>query len=406
MAGILDGVRVVELASWAFVPAAGAALADWGADVIKVEDTRAGDPGRALVISGLTRDKSRVDANYMLEIGNRGKRSIGLDLKSEAGFEVLAGLLKSADVFLTNWLPGPLERANLALDQVRAINPNIIVARGTGQGTRGPDRNKGGYDSSSFTARSGVSYALTPPDSGFPLNQGPAFGDLPSGLTLAGGVLGALYNRERTGEAATVDVSLMAQGMWTMAPDIVAADFFGIDMIPKALPGSAMNPVVNAYQTKDNRWVQLVFLQPDKFWAGFCARIGRHELADDDRFTPAQHLVGHAEEAVKLLSETFAAEDLEHWVQSLHDEPGVWSVIASPQGVLSDPQAAANGYLASTSDAAGEEYRLVAPPIQFNESTATIGRAPEHGEHTEELLLELGLSWTEIAAMKDAGAVL
>ncbi len=406
MAGILDGVRVVELASWAFVPAAGAALADWGADVIKVEDTRAGDPGRALVISGLTRDKSRVDANFMLEIGNRGKRSIGLDLKSAAGFEVLAGLLKSADVFLTNWLPGPLERAKLSLEQVRAINPNIIVARGTGQGTRGPDRNKGGYDSSSFTARSGVSYALTPSDSDFPLNQGPAFGDLPSGLTLAGGVLGALYNRERTGEAATVDVSLMAQGMWTMAPDIVAADFFGIDMIPKAPPGSAMNPVVNAYQTKDNRWVQLVFLQPDRFWAGFCARIGRPELADDDRFTPAQHLVAHAEEAVKLLRETFAAEDLEHWVQALHDEPGVWSVIASPQGVFTDPQAAANGYLASTSDAAGEEYRLVAPPIQFNELPATIGRAPEHGEHTEELLLELGLSWTEIGDMKDAGAVL
>ncbi|MBB6406276.1 CaiB/BaiF CoA-transferase family protein [Arthrobacter sp. AZCC_0090] len=406
MTRILDGIRVVELSSWTFVPAAGAALADWGADVIKVEDTRGGDPGRYLVVSGLSKDKAKVDADYMLEIGNRGKRSVALDVKSEVGYDLLVKLLKTADVFLTNWLPGPLERANLNLEQVRAINPNIIIARGTGQGTRGPDRDKGGFDAASYLARSGFSYAMTAADSEFPMSQGPAFGDLPSGLTLAGGVLGALYNRERTGEATTVDVSLLAQGMWTMAPDIVAAEFFDIDRIPKAGPGKSMNPVVNAYKTKDNRWIQLVFLQPDKFWAGFCVRIGRIDLAVDERFTPAQNLVANGDEAIKLLQETFAAENVDHWTEALKDEPGVWSVIASPQEVLFDPQATANSYLVGSADSHGKEYRLVAPPIQFGESAEPVGRAPGHGQHTEELLLELGLGREEIAAAKESGAVL
>ena len=153
MAGIMDGVRVVELASWTFVPAAGAALADWGADVIKVEDIKGGDPGRQLVIGGLRRGTGKADVDFMMEIGNRGKRSIGLDLKTEGGREAFAKLIATADVFLTNWLPGPRTRAGVDVEDIRAMNPNIIIARGSGQGPRGPHADKGGFDAASFTAR-------------------------------------------------------------------------------------------------------------------------------------------------------------------------------------------------------------------------------------------------------------
>jgi crotonobetainyl-CoA:carnitine CoA-transferase CaiB-like acyl-CoA transferase len=266
--GVLRGVRVVELASWTYVPSAGAALADWGADVIKVEDVKGGDPGRALVIGGFTRKNARADVDFILEIGNRGKRSIAIDIKSDTGREYLGRLLATADVFLTNWLPAALERARLSVEDIRAFNPNIIIARGTGTGVRGPDANKGGFDAATYLSRGGVAYTLTPFGTETPAVQGPGFGDLQGGITLAGGVCAALFHRERTGEASVVDSSLLAQAMWSIAPSISVADLFDIDGIPGAPPGLAINPLVNRYKTRDNRWLQLVFLQPDRFWAG------------------------------------------------------------------------------------------------------------------------------------------
>lgn len=329
--GVLRGVRVVELASWTYVPSAGAALADWGADVIKVEGVSSGDPGRALVVGGFTREAARPDADFILELGNRGKRSIAIDIKSETGRELFGRLLASADVFLTNWLPGALERARLTVADIRAFNPRIIVARGTGLGVRGPDRDRGGFDAATYLARGGVAYTLTPFGSETPAVQGPGFGDLQAGATLAGGVCAALFHRGRTGEPTIVDSSLLAQAMWSIAPSISAADFFDIDGIPGAPPGLAINPLVNRYRTKDGRWIQLVFLQPDKYWAGFCRRIGLAELADDARFVPSSNLIANAAAATELLANTFARHDLSHWQTVLADEPGVWGALATPR---------------------------------------------------------------------------
>lgn len=406
MAGIMDGVRVVELASWTFVPAAGAVLSDWGADVIKVEDVSGGDPGRQLVIGGLRRGQGKADLDYMMEIGNRGKRSIGLDLKTEGGRAAFAKLIATADVFLTNWLPGPRKRAGVDVEDIRAMNPNIIIARGSGQGPRGPHADKGGFDAAAFTARGGVAYALTPPGAEYPFSQGPAFGDLPGGMTLAGGVAGALFHRERTGEAKIVDVSLLSQAMWTIAPDITAAEFFDVDRIPMPPPGSAFNPVVSRYKTRDGRWIQLVFLQPDKFWAGFTQRIGRPDLSEDPRFVPAGNLVQNAAEAIAILTELFASEDLSHWTKVLDDEKGVWSVLATPKEVLEDVQVAGNDYLITNQDDAGNSYRYIGAPVQYDETPPAPARSPEYGEHTELLLLELGYDWDEIAAAKESGAIL
>ncbi|MFI1293297.1 CaiB/BaiF CoA transferase family protein [Streptomyces sp. NPDC020792] len=406
MKGILNGIKVVELASWTFVPAAGAVLADWGADVVKIEDTRGGDPARGLVVGGLKRENASADADYMMEIGNRGKRSVGLDLKSEKGRELFGRLIASADVFLTNWLPGPRSRAKVDVEDIRAMNPNIIYARGSGQGPRGAEKDRGGFDAASFSARGGVAYALTPPGASIPFSQGPAFGDLPGGMTLAGGVAAALFRRERTGEPSVVDVSLLAQAMWTMAPDIIAAELFDVDRIPVMPDGMSLNPVTAKYRTRDDRWIQLVFLQPDRFWRDFCVRIGRADLATDERFVPSQNLIRNNAEATALLQETFASQDLEHWKKALADEPGVWSVLASPQEVLSDPQALANDYLVPNKDAAGQDYHVVAAPVQFDEQAPSPGRAPEWGEHTETVLIEAGVTWEEIAEAKEAGAIL
>jgi crotonobetainyl-CoA:carnitine CoA-transferase CaiB-like acyl-CoA transferase len=406
MSGVLSGVRVVELASWTYVPSAGAALSDWGADVIKVEGVTSGDPGRALVVGGFTREAARVDADFILELGNRGKRSIGIDIKSETGRDLFGRLLARADVFLTNWLPGALERARLTVEDIRSFNPRIIIARGTGLGVRGPDRNRGGFDAATYLARGGVAYTLTPFGTEVPAVQGPGFGDLQGGATLAGGVCAALFHRERTGEPTIVDSSLLAQAMWAIAPSISAADFFDIDGIPGAPPGLAINPLVNRYKTKDGRWIQLVFLQPDKFWAGFCERMGLRELATDERFVPSRNLIANAAEASTIISAAFAGRDLAHWQKVLEDEPGVWAALATPRETLHDPQVEPNGYVVTNVDDNGDEYRIVAAPVQFDETPPAPARAPEHGQHTEEILLELDVDWDDIARVKELGAIL
>lgn len=406
MSDLLRGVRVVELASWTYVPCAGAALCDWGADVIKIEDTQGGDPCRYLIVGGLDPAESRVDANLMMEIGNHGKRSIAVDIKSPEGRAIFGALVAKADVLLTNWLPSALDRADLSVERIREFNPNVIIARGSGQGPLGPDRDKGGFDASGYTARAGVAHALTPDGQEFPFAQGPAFGDLQGGITLAGGIAAALFHRERTGRPPVVDGSLLAQGMWAVAPDIAAADYYGIDRIPPYVQGQAPNPVVNRYKTRDGRWVQLVFLQADRFWRGFCERIGRPELGDDERFTPLANLVTNSDAATAHLRQIFAERDLEEWRKILADEPGVWAPIATPAEVLDDPQAAANGYLMNVTDAKGEVYRTVTAPILFDETPAAPSRSPGHGEHTEEILQELGMNWDDIIAVKVSGAVL
>jgi crotonobetainyl-CoA:carnitine CoA-transferase CaiB-like acyl-CoA transferase len=406
MSEMLRGVRIVELASWTYVPAAGAALADWGADVIKVEDVRGGDPGRSLVIGGFTKEAARAHVDFILEIGNRGKRSIAIDVKSDTGREYFGRLLATADVFLTNWLPGALERARLTVEDIRSFNPNIIIARGTGTGVRGPDHDKGGFDAATYLSRGGVSYTMTPYGTEHPAVQGPGFGDLQGGITLAGGVCAALFHRERTGEPSIVDSSLLAQAMWSIAPSIAVADLFDIDGIPGAPPGLAMNPLVNRYKTRDGRFIQLVFLQPDRYWAGFCRRIGLADLAEDPRFVPSSNLIANADEASALVGAAIASQDLAHWREVLEDEPGVWAALATPKETLNDPQVKPNGYVVRNHDAEGNEYQIVAAPVQFDETPPVPARAPEYGEHTEEILLELDLDWDDISTAKDSGAIL
>src|SRR5579862_62190 len=252
MAGPLEGVRVVEVANWTFVPAAGAVLSDLGADVIKIEPPT-GDPQRAL----RNIFNARPDApNPFLEIPNRGKRSVTLDLTTAAGGGALATILSRADVFLTSTLAPIRKKLRIDVEDVRAANPKIIYVRGTGWGKEGPMRDVGGYDLACGWATSGMAFKMT---KGEPLPQPAAFFDLQGANTIAGAVGMALFKRERTGEPSVIDVSLMNVAMWALSPDLVAAPYTGDPVRPDRLQPN--NPLVNWYRTADGRWIYLVCLQ-------------------------------------------------------------------------------------------------------------------------------------------------
>jgi crotonobetainyl-CoA:carnitine CoA-transferase CaiB-like acyl-CoA transferase len=402
MSGPLAGIRVVEVAQWWFVPAAGAVLADWGAEVIKIEHPVGGDPQRGLVTSGLIPNTGGV--NFMVEQSNRGKKSIAIDLAKPEGLELLHRLIAEADVFLTNFLPAARRRLRIDVADVQRVNPRIIYARGHGQGARGPDAEKGGYDAASFWCRGGIANALTPAGARAPIMQRAAFGDSTGAMTIAGGIAAALLKRERTGEPSVVDISLLGTAMWVLAPDIIATKLMGSDM-PSFDRKGAPNPIVNSYRTKDDRWLFLNMLQPDKFWADLCRHLDRPDLIGDPRFADGMARFQNREACVSELDAVFASRTLDEWRAKLADVEGVWAPMQSAREIPDDPQALANGYLPELETAEGKRFNLVASPVQFDETPTALRRAPEMGEQTEEILLALGLDWEAIAALKASGAI-
>jgi crotonobetainyl-CoA:carnitine CoA-transferase CaiB-like acyl-CoA transferase len=404
MTNVLEGVRVLEVASWTFVPAAGAILADWGADVLKIEHPVTGDPQRGLISSGLIAGAGGV--NHMVEFPNRGKRSVGLDLAHPDGLELLHKLAESSDVFLTNFLPKARQRLRIDIEHIRERNPDIIYVRGSGQGVRGPEAERGGYDSASYWSRGGIADMLTSPDAQFPTAQRPAFGDVMGGMALTTGICAALYKRATTGVTSLIDVSLLGTAVWNLMPDITAAGLFGEAPLPRFDWDDIPNPIVNMYRTSDGRFLNLVMLESDRFWPEVCERVGHPEWATDPRFVDAAARFENHREAIQLLRGAFAERTLAEWKEILADAKGVWAVVQTPHEVHQDPQVIANGYLRDVETGSGGTFRLPANPIQFDETPPDLTRAPEHGEHTEAVLLEMGVDWDQIIAYKESGAIL
>lgn len=401
MQRVLEGVRVIEVAQWWFVPAAGAVLADWGAQVVKVEHPVSGDPMRGLVSSGLI---PAGGVNFMVEQPNRGKRGIGIDLANPQGRDLLYRLVEGADVFLTSFLPAARRKLGIDVEDLRRVNPKLIYARGHGQGARGPDAEKGGYDAASFWCRGSICNALTPAGADTPVMQRAAFGDSTGGLALAGGIAAALFKRERSGEGSVVDLSLLGTAMWVMAPDIIAAALASTPF-PQFTRADAPNPIVNSYRSSDGRWLFLNMLQPDRFWPDLCRRIGHPELIEDERFKDGMSRFMHRVECVKILDDIFASRTLDEWRAALADAEGVWAPMQTAAEIPADPQAIANGYLLPVEHGDGSSFPLVANPIQFDATPPQVQRAPDLGQHTEEVLLELGLGWDDLAKLKEAGAI-
>jgi len=402
MTGPLEGIRIVELASWMFIPSGGSVLVDWGADVIKVENPDGGDPQRGLITSGLLPGGAG-GVNFMIEQPNRGKRSVALNLAHPDGHEAFMKLIETADVLLTNYLPPIRRKLGIDTDDVRARNPNLIVARGSGQGPQGPDAEKGGYDGASFWARGGMGAVFPPNEDGWPSAQvSPAFGDVMGGLATAA----ALVQRERTGEASVVDVSLLATAMWQLSPLVVASKLFGMSSLPRGDRRQSPNPGVNNYKTADGRFISLILLQSDKHWEQFAEKLERPELVTDERFADSAARAQNSGECIDIIDAAFAERTLDEWKERLEDFTGVWTPFQTLDELYEDPQVQANGYLPSFEHGSGAEVQLVASPAQFDEQPIEVERAPELGEHTELVLNDLGIDWDDIAALKDSGAIL
>ena len=399
--GPLSGIKVVEMGVFVAGPAAAAVLGDWGAEVVKIENPAGGDPIRALVSLGLMLVEP--DVNPALELENRNKRSVAIDITKPQGRDVVLRMLRDADVFVSNLRAAALARAGLSYEDVKKVNPRIIYATLNGYGTRGPDKDRAAFDYAAFWARTGAMGSLGEPGRP-PPTQRPAMGDHPAGLQLAGAVSAALFHRERTGEGQAIHLSLFQSGLWMMASDIQVALILGVGYVPtgRLVP----NPLWNHYQAMDGKWFHLVMPQADRFWARFCEAIGEPELAKSEEYDGTVKRMRHAKELIDKLDRIFATKTRDEWAQRFDRYELIWGPVQTVLEASRDPQALALEMYHKIQHRSGQEIWLVKSPVEFSATPASIRHgAPELGEHTEEVLLELGYGWDDIAKLRDNGAL-
>jgi crotonobetainyl-CoA:carnitine CoA-transferase CaiB-like acyl-CoA transferase len=407
MIKVMEGIRVLEVAQFTFVPAAGAILADWGADVIKVEHPLRGDTQRGFLNMGGI--QVNPDRHPLMEHPNRGKRSVGIDVSTPGGQEVLYELAKTSDVFLTNYLPAQRQKNKFDVEHIRAVNPNIVYARGSAYGDKGVERDVGGYDGTAFWTRSGVGHALTPAELGGALGQGiPAFGDSIGGMFIAGGISAALLHRERTGEAVELDVSLLSTAWWAAGASVTQGMETG-ETMRSPMPGSmalSVNPFMANYLTSDGGTINLCIISPTGLIRDTFEHLGIPEMADDPRFSEVLPLIQNANAAGELITKAFAAKPFEYWREHLKTLKGQWAPFQSLIDLADDEQAIANDMIAEVEVVSGgAPFRVVRGPVQFNHEPLETTRAPQASEHTEIVLMELGMDWDRIAELKDSGAI-
>ncbi len=404
MAGGLEGMKVVDLSQMVAVPLTARLLADFGADVIHIEHPVRGDTCRTLQDAAARRVGAPVDdvAPYIWEHYNRNKRSMTTDVSQPGGRQIIYRMLETADVFLTNMRPSELERYHLEYDTLSQLNPKLIYASLTGMGKKGPDKDLPGYDHTIYWARAGFSHRLARKGQVVRGFVG-AFGDNVAAVVLAYGIMTALYIRERTGVGQEVDVNLLHTGIFHDAWDVTAALVNGRDT--QMLDGTEVGAMLNAYRTKDDRWLRIGFTQPDRYWSRFCRALEREDLEHDPRFETTEDKSNNNAALVTVLGEVFRGKTLDEWKARLgNDLP--WAPCQNIPEVCNDPQARENDVFATYEHPAYGRMEVVTNPVHLSKTPAEIRMpGPELGQHTEEVLLEYGYTWQDIAELKDQGII-
>ncbi len=397
----LSGIRVVELAMWVAGPSCSAVLGDWGADVIKLEDPNGGDPIRGAVT---TRAMTETRAVPPYELDNRNKRSVAVDLRRAEGVDFAMKIVAHADVFVTSLRVETLARMKLDYASMKAVNSRLVYASLNGYGHRGPDRNRPAFDYAAAWARSGIMHTVAEPGQAPPA-QRPGMIDHAAGLGLAGAISAALLQRMRTGHGCEVNISLFQMGLWMNAADLTIGLITG--QAPEQESRSERtNPMWNSYQCKDGGWIYFVMIQSDKHWGDFCAALGHPEWKDDESFKDFGGRRKNSRELTHLLNEAVASRTRTEWAPIFDRHQLIWAPVQTEAEVMNDAQAEAVGAFVDIEHPNIPGCRVINSPVDFgSEPHPPYRHAPELGAHTEEVALEAGLSWEEIASLKDAGVI-
>jgi crotonobetainyl-CoA:carnitine CoA-transferase CaiB-like acyl-CoA transferase len=399
MAGPLTGVRVVELGFWVAGPAAAGIMADWGAEVIKIEPPE-GDPFRGLFLKGAG---LQTPVNPPFELDNRGKKSIALNLESADGRRIACELIKRADVFVTNLRAKALTGFALTWEDLHAINPRLIYCEVTGLGSRGPESGRPAYDVGAFWSRAGIVAALTPAGSD-PVSQRGAMGDHTTAITAVSAICAALVARERTGAGQKVETSLLRVGAYFIGWDLNIRLRLGVQAIATSRR-NVLNPLINCYFDSARRWFWLLGLQGDRHWPDLLRAIGTPELRDDPRFNSMAARRENAPALVDHFDSIFATRTLAEWGPIFDRENVWWAPVQTIDELLADPQARAAGVFTKVPTAEGEA-EMVATPADFcGTPWSASAMSPELGQNSEEILLELGIDWEEIGRLKSRGVI-
>lgn len=396
----LEGIKILDLTQHAFGPRAVAFLAEMGADVTKIENAAGGDPTRGLEnLRGVP-----VGAfNPYYEQNNRGKRSIALNLRSDRAREVAYRLVEGSDVFVTNMRMAALGRLGMEYETLSKVNPRLIYAIGTGWGLRGPARDRGAFEATGFTG-SAFASSFAEPGSRPPLCP-PAAGDYMGAVFLAYGIMLALFHRQRTGEGQMVHASLLGSFISLAACCVDVSLAAGEDVF--LVPHEADGAFYSIYRTRDNRWVQLALVQDERSWGELCEAVEMEHLRDDPRFNSAEARRENNADLIAILDELFLTRDQSEWVACLQRYNFPWAPVRHFTELASDRQALENGYIVTVDDPQAGEVKVAGVAVELSKTPGKLGtKAPELGQHTEDVLVQLGYTWEDIAAMKEEGAIL
>ena len=400
MSGILEGLKVIDMGQVAAIPVAGSILADWGAEVIKIE------PLTGEMYRGLRRSQGVETGpfNVRIELYNRNKRSLALDLKKDAGREIFYKLVKQSDVFMSNYRLNALERLKVDYDSLSKVNPRIIYATITGFGAVGPEKDDPGYDLTAGWARTGIMYLLGEPGSNPPMVRTGMIDRMAAGYAVAG-ICAALLHRDKTGQGQELELSLYHTGIWDINADIESA-VIGTPFA-KHDRTKAGNPLQNTYRTRDDRWIQLAMPQSDRLWPNFCRALERPELEKDPRFVSMDMRTKNCAELIRIIDGVLVLRNLDEWDGRFRAEELVFGRVQTPTEVVNDPQALASGVFADYDHPAIGKTKLITSPVNFRQNPGSIRTiAPETGQHDEEILLELGYGWDDITRLKDEWVIL